>query len=119
VRAPARGRQKSPLRGLSDCRWGEDTPHAPRAFADPLAYLSQTVNSSLQQNEMRSSRSQSTTSEGTSDFASASSFVAQRAKKAADLRNPQTRFPTIGRRRCRGSRRTRHPGTHQRNQATA
>jgi len=28
--APARGRQKSP-------RWGEDTPHARRAFADPRA----------------------------------------------------------------------------------
>ena len=32
-----RGRQKSPLRGPLDCRWGEDTPHAPRAFADPRA----------------------------------------------------------------------------------
>ena len=34
---PARGRQKSPLRGPADCRRREDTPTTPRAFADPLA----------------------------------------------------------------------------------
>jgi hypothetical protein len=34
---------------------GEDTPNAPRAFADPLAYLSQFVRSSLQLFVMRSS----------------------------------------------------------------
>ena len=35
--SPAGGRQKSPLRGPADCRRGEDTPEAPRAFADPRA----------------------------------------------------------------------------------
>ena len=47
--SPARGRQNSRRRG-------EDTPQAPRAFADPLASLLQAAISPLHQRQRRSSR---------------------------------------------------------------
>ncbi len=64
--APARGRQRSPLRGPPDCRRGEDPPKAPRAFTDPLAHPFQGAASSPEASRIRSSQPSARRSRGPS-----------------------------------------------------